>query len=328
MYNKIAACFSVLLSIFASVLVVGGQSSGGPTQSDPIPAENYRIGPGDVLDIVVSKNDTLSRTGLKVTNLGTIQLPMLDSDLPAACKTERQLANEIKEKYRRFLVEPFVNVSVREYNANPVAVIGAVNTPGRFQLQRRIRLVELLTFVNGPSTNAGKTVEILRNLDRPYCDGLELIAPDGSGETLISVNLAEIFKGAGNPNPLMLPGDIVRVPEAALLNAYIQGSVRNGMAIPLKDPVTLTEAIAMAGGLVPGAQIEKIKIRRQVPDSLTRNDLLVNLKEIGQQKRDDVLIQPNDIIEVPGPSGLKKVFHDIYNTIVPTISSLPLRVVY
>jgi polysaccharide export outer membrane protein len=103
---------------------------------------NYKIGPGDVIDVSVSKNETLSRTGLRVNNLGTIQLPMLDTDMQAACLTERELADAIKESYRKYLVDPFVNVSVREFNANSVAVIGAVNAPGRFKFQIPISMVE------------------------------------------------------------------------------------------------------------------------------------------------------------------------------------------
>jgi polysaccharide export outer membrane protein len=253
---------------------------------------------------------------------------MLDTDLPAACMTERELADAIKIKYRKFLVEPFVTVAVREYNANPIAVIGAVNSPGRFQLQRKIHLIELLTFVNGPSTNAGHTVEILRNLDQPFCDGASLVAPDRSGEPLLSLNLSEVFKGGGHENPQIRPGDIVRIASAEQLNAYIQGNVMKSSAIPLTQPVTLTQAIAMAGGVSPGAELEKVLIRRPISGSLNRNLIVANVKEINLQKREDILLQPNDIIEVPGPTGARKVFRDIYKTLVPTLTNLPTRVIY
>jgi polysaccharide export outer membrane protein len=317
-----------LISILLIGSIVNGQTPGVEAPTRLIANENYKIGPGDVIDVVVSKNDTLSRSGLRVSNQGTIQLAMLDHDVQAACLSERQLADVIKEQYRKYLIDPFVNVSVREFNSNPVAVIGAVNAPGRFQLQRQIRLVELLSFVNGPSDKAGRTVEIIRNLDRPYCDELKLVTPVGGGEDLISVNLSDIFKSGDHPNPLIIAGDIVRVAAADQMNAYIQGNVRNGLAINLKDPVTLTQAVAMAGGLAPGAETERVSIRRQIPGSLKRDEIVINLKEINQRKRDDILLQPNDIVEVPGPSGLKKVFGDILKTVVPTITQLPMRVIY
>ncbi len=324
--------FRVALIALAASLIAGTTVTSQttveekPTQS--IVNENYRVGPGDILDVVVSKNDTLSRNGLRVSNKGTIQLPMLDSDVPAACLTERQLADEIKEKYRKYLVSPYVNVTVREFNSNPVAVIGAVNSPGRFQLQRPIRIAELLTFVNGPSTNAGRSIEIMRNSSRPYCEESRFVMPEGGGEDLLTLTLADAFKGGETANPLVRAGDIIRVTEAGQMNAYIQGNVKNGTAISLRDPVSLSQAIAMAGGLTSGAQTEKIRIRRQISGSINREEIFVNLKEINKGVRDDVLLQTNDIVEVPGPTGVKKVFQDLFRSVVPMVTQLPTRVIY
>jgi polysaccharide biosynthesis/export protein len=301
--------------------------SGSATMQGPA-SQNYKIGPGDVLDVSISKNEVLSRTGIRVRNDGTIQLEMLGEDVPAACLTERQLADSISGKYRKYLVNPYVNVSVKEFNASPVAVIGAVNAPGRFQLQREYRLVEMLALVNGPGPTAGTTVDILRYGNLAYCDGSMLIQPKEPGEELISIELSQAFKGADGSNPVVMPGDIIRVSTADQMNAYIQGLIKSSAPIPLKEPVTLTQAIAMAGGPMPGAQLDKVVIRRPVPGSINRSDLLVNVKEINKGNRDDVLLQPNDIVEIPGPSGVKKVLGDILKTVVPSIGQLPMRVVY
>ena len=318
--------FTVCISMTVLCLFLGSNLL-GQTPTETAANENYKIGPGDVIDVVVSKNEMLSRTGLRVSNLGTVQLAMMDIDLPAACLTERQLADAIKEKYRKYLVDPYVNVSVREFNSNAVAVIGAVNSPGRFQLQRTIRLIELLTFVNGISPNAGRTAEIIRGARRPYCEDAQLITPTDGDEDLISVTLADAFKGGDQANPIIVAGDIVRIVPADQLNAYIQGNVKSSLTINLKDPVTLTQAIAMAGGPASGAEMEKVKIRRQIPGSVNRNEMIANVKAINQGKIDDILLQPNDIIEVPGPTGAKKIFQNIVRTIVPTVTQLPIRVI-
>ena len=168
-----AAILAVLM--LTSVATLAQQSS---------VSENYRIGPGDIIDITVSKNDALSRSGVRVTNTGTIQLAMLDQDMPAACMTERELADTIRDRYKKFLIEPHVNVTVREFNAIPVAVIGAVNSPGRFQMQRTVRLMELLTYVNGTAATAGKTVEIVRDPGRPYCEDDKLVMPGPAAEKI------------------------------------------------------------------------------------------------------------------------------------------------
>jgi polysaccharide export outer membrane protein len=266
--------FLAIFAVTAGDLAAQGTDAPAPTVAN----ENYKIGPGDIIDVVVNKNTELSRSGLRVGNKGTIQLAMLDSDVAAACLTERELADSIKEKYKKYLVNPFINVSVKEFNSNPVAVIGAVNSPGRFQLQRQIRLAELLTFVNGPSNAAGDTVEIIRDSGRPRCEGSNLVAPREGGEELVSLNLADAFKAEENANPLIFPGDIVRITQADQANAYIQGNIRSSAAISLKEPVTLSQAVAMAGGPTSGAQIDKIKIRRQVPGTLAREEIVVNLK--------------------------------------------------
>lgn len=318
--------------LLVAILQIFAASAFGQTTAKPTPGSgaspNYKIGPGDVIDVVVSKNDTLSRTGLRVGNDGTVQLPMLEENITAACRTERQLADSIKERYRKYLVTPFVNVSVREFNASPVAVIGAVNSPGRFQLQREYRLVELLALVNGPSSSAGTSVEILRYGNLAYCDGSQLIVPTEPKEDLIAVQLAEAFTGGDFANPVIMAGDIVRVAAADQTNAYIQGLVKSSMPIPLKERVTLTQAIAMAGGVTTGARLDKVVIRRPIPGSINRSAMEVNVKDIRLGKRDDVLLQPNDIVEVSGPTGIKKVFNDIVKTVVPTVTQLPLRVVY
>lgn len=321
----------VLVIILVSIVmlpVISAQPPSTPAGSGSMGSSvNYRIGPGDVIDVLVTKNETLSRTGIRVNTQGTIQLPMLDNDISAACLTESQLAEKVEEAYRKYLVTPSVNVSVREFNSNPVAVIGAVNSPGRFQMQRQIRLAELLTFVNGPSSNAGRTVDIIRDPSRPYCDGSTLVAPGPKNEELLSFSLDDAFKGGDQMNPVIKAGDVVRIVEADKVNAYIQGNIRSALAISLADPVTLTQAIAMAGGTTSGAQLDKISIRRQIPGSINRNEMIVNLKEINQGKRDDVLLQANDIINVPGPSGGKKILGDIFRTIVPTITRFPIPVI-
>ncbi len=320
--SKAARSSIIVLVIFLAFAIVNGQD---PTSTST--AENYRIGPGDVIDVIVSKNADLSRMGVRVGNGGEIQLAMMDVSLMAACSTEKELAEAIKEKYRKFLVEPYVLVSVREFNSSSVAVIGAVNSPGRFQFQRSLQLVELLTFVNGTSATAGETAEIIRDSGRPHCEGNRLVQPEAGGDDLITIDLTQAFDGAVGANPVILPGDIVRIPTGDIKNAYIQGNIRSSIAINLKEPTTLTQAIAMAGGATSGAQLDKVKIRRQVPGTVNREELIANVIAINKRQRDDILLEPNDIIEVPGPTGVKKIFGDILKTLVPTITQLPVRVI-
>jgi len=296
---------------------------GGHTEESPTRSQNYRIGPGDVIDIVVSQSPALTRTGVRVNNQGLVQLPMLDEDVPAACRTERELAEQIKQRYKKFLLNPYVTVAVQQFNSTPVAMIGAVNSPGRFQLQRPVKMLELLTFVNGPGANAGANIEVIRNRSVPSCDGANLTTVEGAEDELITINLADTLKGVEEANPYVRAGDIIRISDVQQFRAYITGGVKGSTVINLNEPVTLTQAIAMSGGLVPGAQSEKILIRRQVDGSVNRTALVVNLKEINQRMKDDVLLRPNDIVEVGGPGKV----YTFFQTLVPSLVQLPLRVI-
>lgn len=319
-----AVAIIVSLSVFA-------HSSYGQRVSASPETENYRMGPGDVIDILVSKNSkneaTLSRTGVQVSNEGKIQLVML-GDVQAACLTEKELAEQIRDKYKKYLVTPYVIVAVKQFNSTPITVLGAVNSPKQFQMQRPMRLFEVLTSANGPSSNAGPTVQIIRNPDAHNCRQKNSTDMETS-EQLVTYDLAKTLEGDNQYNPFVQTGDVIRVlaaEEAKQTQAYIIGNVMSAKTIDLREPVTLTQAIAMAGGTAPGAQTEKVKISRQVSGSLSKTQVIVNLKEINKLNEGDILLEPNDIIEVPGPSGTKKLLTDIFRGIIPAVTRFPVPI--
>jgi polysaccharide biosynthesis/export protein len=292
---------------------------------------NYRIGVGDVLRVLVVKQNLLSVDGVRVGNDGTIRLPMLDAEITAACLTEAELSAVITSRYKKYLLNPQVYVAVREFNANPVALVGAVVAPGRFQLQRPTRLLELMSYVNGPAPNAGKTVQIIRSPSPFRCAQNVTANPEKNAaqtdeQEIIALPLAEVLKGNENVNPFLQAGDIVRVTEAELEQAFVIGNVKSAVTINLRDPVTLSKAIAMAGGVAPGANIDKIKISRQQPNSLSKTEVIVSLKEINKRNQEDILLQPNDIVDVPGASGTRKILRDIFRAVVPVVTRVPVIV--
>src|SRR5438309_5664534 len=130
-----------------------------PSQVD----DGYRIGAGDVLDIRVFNRPQLSRDAVRVEGNGMIRMPLIEGEIQAACKTERELSKEISVRYVRFYRNLPVDVFIKEYHAREVALIGAVNEQGRYQMQRRVRLLELLTYAKGPSEKAGQTINIIRS---------------------------------------------------------------------------------------------------------------------------------------------------------------------
>src|SRR5215213_7389233 len=125
--------------------------------------DRYRIGPADVLDIRIHNRPQLSREAVRVEGNGMIRMPLIDAEIKAACLTEGELAKEIATRYARYYKNLQVDVFIKEYHSRQVAVIGAVNDQSRFELQRRVRLLELLTYAKGPSPKAGKTINIVHS---------------------------------------------------------------------------------------------------------------------------------------------------------------------
>src|SRR5262249_49537709 len=91
----------------------------------------YRIGPMDVLEVSVFQAPDLSKT-VEVAEDGTVDLPLLGAT-PAAGKTTYELQRELSSKLgAKYLQNPQVTVSVKEFNSSRVTVSGAVKNPGVF----------------------------------------------------------------------------------------------------------------------------------------------------------------------------------------------------
>lgn len=299
------------------------------TPSIPKADDRYRIGPGDVLDIRVFNRPQLSREAVRVDQAGVIQMPLIEGDIRAACLTEGELAKEIARLYLKYQRHPYVNVFVKEYSSTPVAVIGAVDKPGRFQLQRRVRLLELLAFAGGQTDRAGARVQLARTgsistCDAPAAGGTVASAEESEvSESVFYFNLKDTLRGDEKSNPYVRPGDIVNLPEAD--EAFVVGNVFKPQAITLKEPITVGQAIAKAGGTLPATKSNGIRIIRQTPGSTEKKIITVDLAAINKHRAEDVMLQANDIVEVPTSSG-KKIMNSILGAITPAFSNLPVYV--
>jgi polysaccharide export outer membrane protein len=284
--------------------------------------DRYRIGPGDVLDVRILNRPNISRDSVRVEGNGMIRMPLIETEIQAACRTEGELAKEIAERYTKFYRNPQVDVFIKEYHSRQVAIIGAVNDQSRFELQRRIRLLELLTYAKGPSTKAGQTINVVHSPPTLLCqketDGEDVAA------AFASYKLSDVLTGDPRANPYLLPGDIVTIPEAD--QVYVVGNVFTPITIPLKEPVTLSQAVAMAGGVRQDSKKDKVRIVRQEPGSSVRKELIVDLTAIEKKSADDIALQANDIIDVPTSAG-KSFLRSLMGGVVPSVSQLPVRVV-
>jgi len=283
--------------------------------------DRYRIGPADVLDIRIYNRPQLSREAVRVEGNGMIRMPLVETEIQAACLTEGELAKEISSRYARYYKNLQVDVFIKEYHSRQVAIIGAVNEQSRFELQRRVRLLELLTYAKGPSSKAGQTINIVHSTAISPC---KQAAEVDDSTAFSSYKLSEVLQGEPKSNPYMEAGDIVTVPEAD--QVYIVGNVFMPLTISLREPITLTRAIAMAGGLKQDTSKDKIRVLRQEPGTTVRKEIVVDLTAIEKKRSEDLALAPNDIIDVPTSAG-KSFLRSLVQGVVPSVSQLPVRVV-
>src|SRR5438874_12655742 len=269
------------LILFISFSVAFAQEINKTALQVTATAERYRIGPGDVLDIRVYNRPQLSREAVRVEGNGMIRMPLIDGDIQAACKTDGELAKEISTRYARYYRNLPVDVFIKEYHAREVALIGAVNEQGRYQMQRHIRLLELLTFAKGPSERAGQTINIVRAPRTDVCE------QDSSSkqEGLISLRLNDTLRGDEAANPYVEAGDIVTIPEAE--QVYVVGNVYAPKSLPLKESLTVSRAIAMAGGPLRDSKTDRVRVVRHSSVAGAQSEIYVNLTAIARKKEDD-----------------------------------------
>jgi polysaccharide export outer membrane protein len=331
-----ALCLSLLIALsFAPALAqttqqtaatpaVKAQSASTPNSSAATEDNRYRIGPGDVLDIRYYNRPQLSREAVRVDGYGMIRMPLIEGEIRAACLTESELGAQIASRYLKYYRNPHVDVFIKEYQSEPVAVIGAVNAPGRFQLQRRVRLLELLAFAGGPAERAGRTIQVVHASTTQLCDAPQTNSGDADAAKLVSYKLSDTLDGGDESNPFVQPGDIITLPVADQI--YVVGNVYKPSAIPLKDPITVSRAIAMAGGAMRDTKSDRIRIVRQQVGATARTEIYVDLKAIDKHQAEDVALQANDIVDVP-TSASKSFLRSLLGTVAPTVAQLPVRAV-
>jgi polysaccharide export outer membrane protein len=160
-------------------------------------ANDYKIGPEDLLDISVWKNPELSRT-VPVRPDGKVSLPLVN-DIQAAGLTPTALRQQLIDRLSEFIPAPEVAVIVREVHSMKVAVVGSVKTPGRYELKSAATVLEMIALAQGFTDFASRDrVVILRQ---------------ENGETKrIPFNYRKVAAGDEESNLVVQPGDIIVVP--------------------------------------------------------------------------------------------------------------------
>jgi polysaccharide export outer membrane protein len=160
--------------------------------------EGYLIGPGDILDIAVWKDEALTRSCV-VRPDGFISFPLV-GDIRAAGRTASQLKSEMEGKLARYAPGVTLSLEIKQINSMIIYVIGRVNSPGRFILNVDVNVLQALASAGGLNPFAKRNyIKILRH---------------GADETTIyPFEYDEVIQGKRlEQNIYLRRGDVVVVP--------------------------------------------------------------------------------------------------------------------
>lgn len=317
--------FILTLVVFGCAFSMGALAQDGVMPPDNLVAgvqsknDRYRIGFQDILEIQVFQHPNLSQR-VAVSPNGTIMLFRLDKPVIAVCKTERELAGEIAEAYKaRFLRDPQVNVVVSEQKSQSVAVIGAVEKPGTYFINRRYHLLEMLAMAGGPNKESGTRLLVARTGSTSQCrDNGDLT--DGDQIAVMDFKIRDVQQG--KQTLWMQPGDVVSLLKADII--YVYGNVNKQGTIEVREPITLTQALVSAEGMKPNAKKNKVRVLRQVAGKADREEFVYDLNEIDKGKVRDPFLEPNDIVAV-SEDKMKSILYGIANSIKSSVPSAVYR---
>lgn len=176
-----------------------------PYDREALTAE-YRIAPGDLLQVFVWREPDLSRE-LRVRPDGYVSVPLI-GDLFAVAKTLKRLAAELTQALSQFVNNPQVTVTLGTSSTLRFYVLGKVNKPGEFPLVGRTTAMQALALAGGFLEYAKtEEIKILRQ---------ELAVAGGKAKTqevVLPLNYKAISQGQGlQQNIALKPGDVVVVP--------------------------------------------------------------------------------------------------------------------
>ena len=301
---------------------------------------HYRLGPGDLLDVRVFGQPDLNST-VEIDEDGNISsLPFIEDPIPARCRNEKEVQKSITEAYAKYIVKPRVSVRVLERRSRPPAIVfGAVRMPSRVGMNRRLRLLEILTTAGGVTQNASGSIDILHTEPEMCTEPEDNVSPTVAVASTVAANhgkesdigkletykIVDLKSGGPESNPYIRPGDIVIVTEGEPV--FVTGAVMGPREIVLKEQMTLRQAIAMCGGPQKLANTSQVHIYRKKDGKIGSEDLKFDYDAIRKGKADDVLLKPYDIVDVRpmGTFAPKSLAEILRNVGTGTLGTLPMR---
>jgi polysaccharide export outer membrane protein len=248
-------------------------------------AENYTIGPEDVLQIEVWDHDDLSRD-VPVSQTGDFTFPLIGQVAAAGRSVEDVEKDMIARLADGYLVNPQVTVTVKEFRSKKVHVMGEVKSPGTFPLAGTTTVVEIISKAGGTTPAAGTDVMVVRPRD-PRLKEVPISLEEAAGAAeVIPLDLRAIQEGDVSQNVRLQHGDTVIVPKAK--NFFVFGEVKSPGQFQYERGITVLKAITIAGGITEKAAPNRTHIVREKGG--VREEISVSMSDF---------VEPNDIVMVP-----------------------------
>lgn len=247
-------------------------------------AQNYKLGPSDLLKIaVIELNDMAGE--YRVDTQGNVTLPYL-GQMSVYHLTVDQVRSTLAEQLAKqeLVTDPQVLVDLMEVNYRPVNVIGAVQNPGKLnKVFQNITLVDAITRAGGVQENAGDIILIMRTADNGFTETLKV-----SYQELL-------IEGRPYLNIPIYAGDTINIPVEKPMLISVLGEVSKPGEYEFKSTsrATLLRVIASAGGFTDFAKRHKVAVRRNGKE--TR----VDVRAIVEDGAPDFVMEDGDIVSVP-----------------------------
>jgi len=267
----------------------------------------YRIGPGDVLEVIVTRGLTQDKQTVTVRSDGGVAVGLATAKVDGA--TVEEAADRLRDGLALYFRDPRVEVAVKEYQSKRVMVLGAVGGGARggagvYPLTGRTTLSEILARAGGATLNADlQQVQLTRADGTRYTINLFRLIVEGelrqdvvldAGDTIF----VPFLSAAG---ALAAPGavPVAAVPGADVPRVFIFGEVRSPGAYTFSPNMRVAQALAQAGGLTDTGLPVSVRVIRgglDKPEIIEANFERLLLEG---DRRQDLALLPNDIVVVP-----------------------------
>jgi len=296
-----------------------------PERSAGQQPQAYRIGAGDVVSITFWQQPNLNQAAVLVRQDGIIAVPVI-GEIDVAGLTPEEVSDRIVQRISRYIGEiSQALVQVVAFNAREIFVTGQVNLPGRHTFEVLPDLWTAIRRAGGPTESADLAkVTVVDPTGSSSLVDLKSLLAEGKAETL---PVLESGTTVDVPRRLdFLPPDIYGAEARELKPVvYVTGQVVQPGPKPIEGDIYIYDALALAGGLGPGANPSKVQVISKAPGGPVSQTL--NLRpEVGNRAGLRYKIRYEDVIIVEPKGGtFWTSFRDAV-TVVTSISTVVLLV--